>query len=148
MTKHVKLYKAKQSLAIECRSYYRLQLPQFRDCMTYSALIPMHNMLRKIYSDKQTSAHHTRLGLWPHAEVFIWASQSQHICLLWLAKINKFRLFCYRVAYIHSGEIKIFTKYVCMYSASVIRVNLSHGSRHNSLYSYWSLLACSAGERG
>jgi len=32
--RHVKLYRAKQSLAIDCHT---IQLPQFRDCMTYSA---------------------------------------------------------------------------------------------------------------
>ena len=34
--KHVKLYRAKQSLALECHT---IQLPQFRDCMTYSAFV-------------------------------------------------------------------------------------------------------------
>ena len=41
--KHVKLYRAKQSLAIECHT---IQLPQFRDCMTYSAYSTLSSAYR------------------------------------------------------------------------------------------------------
>jgi len=45
----VKLYRAKQSLAIECHT---IKLPQFRDCMTYSAFRDIYDPVRFTYRPK------------------------------------------------------------------------------------------------
>jgi len=57
----VKLYRAKQSLAIECHT---IQLPQFRDCMTYSAC------RRTISEVKFSLTSRDLLIRRPYAEVF------------------------------------------------------------------------------
>ena len=48
--RHVELYRAKQSLAIECHT---MQLPQFRDCMTYSAFRCRDDNVSHVTSDSR-----------------------------------------------------------------------------------------------
>jgi len=56
----VELYRAKQSLTIECHT---IQLPQFRDCMTYSAFRCTLSSVKFTLTSRDLLIHK------PHAEV-------------------------------------------------------------------------------